>query len=149
MPDDCIFCRIVAGELPAVRLYEDDHVLSFLDIRPLRPGHALVIPKAHCTDLRDCPPELGGALLAGVQRVAAAVCEATGTGGFNLFNANGEVAGQEVFHLHLHILPRLEGDGFFHSSLAEALGTAKTLTQEELVELGGRVAAAMERQAGG
>lgn len=143
MPDDCIFCRIVAGDLPTVRLYEDEDVLSFLDIRPLRPGHALVVPKAHCVDLRDCPPELGTALLASVQRVAAAVCEATGTAGFNLFNANGQVAGQEVFHLHLHILPRLPGDGFFHSSLAEAIGNAPVVDQEALAGLGERVREAL------
>ena len=85
MPNDCIFCRIVAGELPAARLYEDDHVLSFLDIRPLRPGHALVIPKAHCSDLRDCPSEAAGPLLQAVGRLAPALAEATGARVVNLY----------------------------------------------------------------
>ena len=139
MLDDCIFCRIVAGELPAARLYEDEHVLAFLDIRPLRPGHALVIPKAHCADLRDCPAEAAGPLLETVGRLAPALAEAVGATGFNLFNTNGAVAGQEVFHLHLHVLPREEGDGFFATSLRDAIATAAPATPEELAALAARV----------
>ncbi len=144
MPDNCIFCRIAAGELPAARLYEDEHVFSFLDIRPLRPGHALVIPKAHCSDLRDCPEEAAGPLLAAVARLAPALAQATGAEGFNLFNTNGAVAGQEVFHLHLHVLPRQTGDGFFERSLSEAVGVAEMASPEELAALAERVRAALE-----
>ena len=109
--EDCIFCKIVAGEIPSARIYEDDDVIAFMDIGPIAPGHALVVPRAHHAALLDTPPDLLGKVLAATQKVAAAVVEATGAEGFNLFQFNGSCAGQEVFHLHFHIIPRKPGDG--------------------------------------
>jgi histidine triad (HIT) family protein len=109
---DCVFCRIVAGDLPATFVYRDDDVVGFLDLFPVVPGHTLIVPRRHATDLLDCPGELAGRLLAASARVAAAVLAATGADGFNVWSANGHAAGQTVFHLHLHVLPRFAADQF-------------------------------------
>ncbi|MCQ2444308.1 MAG: HIT family protein [Mailhella sp.] len=111
MSDSCIFCRIASGDIPCSKVYEDENVLAFLDLGPARPGHTLVIPKEHCSGLLDFPAEKGSALLAAIQKVAAAVVMTTGAEGFNLIQNNGAAAGQSVFHLHWHIIPRVEGDG--------------------------------------
>jgi len=108
---DCIFCKIVAGEIPSARLYEDDECLSFLDIFPLQPGHTLLIPKAHHERVTDLPDETMAALGRVLPRLARAVVAATGAKGFNVFQTNGKVSGQEVFHVHFHVIPRREGDG--------------------------------------
>jgi histidine triad (HIT) family protein len=108
----CIFCRIVVGEVPASVVYRDDTAMAFMDIRPVNPGHLLVAPVAHAANLRVLPEEIGGHLFVVAQRLATALrqsgarCE-----GVNLFLADGEVAGQEVFHMHLHVIPRFHGDG--------------------------------------
>jgi histidine triad (HIT) family protein len=109
---DCVFCRIVAGDLPAAFVYRDPDVVGFLDLFPVHAGHTLIVPRHHASDLLDCPPDLAGRLFAAGARVAAAVVKATGADGFNLWTANGEAAGQTVFHLHLHIMPRFVGDRF-------------------------------------
>ncbi len=111
--NDCVFCRIVTGESPASVVYEDDVVLAFLDIRPVNPGHAMVIPKLHAASLADLDEATGRHLWTISQRTAAALrrsgvkCE-----GVNLFLADGEAAFQEVFHVHLHVFPRYKGDSF-------------------------------------
>jgi diadenosine tetraphosphate (Ap4A) HIT family hydrolase len=109
---DCIFCSIVAGESPSTPLYDDERVLAFMDINPATPGHLLVVPRRHATYLADLDPADGAAMFTAGQRLAAAVRAAMQAGGVNLFLADGEVAGQEVFHAHLHVLPRRAGDGF-------------------------------------
>ncbi len=108
----CVFCKIVRRELPASVLAEDEHTMAFLDIRPINPGHLLVIPKAHVPHVADLPPEAGGRIFDMARALAAALrrsglrCE-----GVNFHIADGEVAGQEIFHVHLHVFPRFEGDG--------------------------------------
>lgn len=99
---------IVAGGIPSSKVYEDEGVLAFLDIHPVSPGHTLVIPKAHFKDLASTPDKVAGQVVAVARRVAAAVMRATGSSGFNLSAANGASAGQEVMHLHFHIIPRKE-----------------------------------------
>ena len=107
----CVFCKIVAGEIPALRVYEDDQVLSFLDIGPLAEGHLLVIPKEHHLTLDEMSPEAVGAVTSVLPRLARAVTEITGAAGYNVLQNNGQVAGQEVGHVHFHVIPRCEGDG--------------------------------------
>ena len=110
---DCIFCRIVAGEIPCVKVLENDHLLAFMDIQPVNPGHLLVIPTQHAASLAELDEAVGAHMFKVAQRMARALrnsglkCE-----GINLFLADGKVAGQEVFHVHLHVLPRYAGDGF-------------------------------------
>jgi len=108
---DCIFCRIVKGEIPCVKIHETDRVLAFLDIAPVAPGHTLVIPKAHHETLFAVPEELGGHLLAAQKLVGQAILTATGATGLNVQMNNFESAGQVVFHAHLHLIPRRVGDG--------------------------------------
>lgn len=112
--DDCIFCKIVAGKIPATKLYEDDITLAFLDIHPVNPGHILVIPKEHYENLLTIPEEaLKGVILAS-RKVAKAIVKGLNIEGFNFAQNNGAVAGQAVNHLHFHIIPRREGDGLRH-----------------------------------
>jgi histidine triad (HIT) family protein len=108
----CVFCSIVAGESPCSPVHEDGRVLAFMDINPATPGHLLVVPKRHAAYLADLDPADGAALFATAQRLATAVRDGMDAAGVNLFLADGEVAGQEVFHVHLHVLPRRPGDGF-------------------------------------
>ena len=107
----CVFCEIVAGTAPAIRVYEDDDYLGFLDIRPFTRGHSLVIPKQHSVDLTDTPaPVLAGMLTVG-QRIARAT-RASGLAatGNNVAINDGKSAFQSVFHIHLHVVPRHDGD---------------------------------------
>ena len=108
---ECVFCKIVAGEIPANKVYEDDMYLAFLDISPVNPGHALVIPKAHYPDLPATPDEVLSGLAVTLKKVAAAIMKAMGVQGFNVTVNNGSVAGQVVEHVHFHVIPRLANDG--------------------------------------
>ena len=113
MANDCIFCRIVTGEIPSEKLYEDENVFAFLDIAPISPGHCLVIPKTHYDRLDQCPAELVGLVAAKLGAIARAVLGVLGADGYNILNNNGRAAGQLVGHLHFHIIPRISGDGVF------------------------------------
>ncbi|EKF22821.1 HIT family protein [Mycolicibacterium hassiacum DSM 44199] len=107
----CVFCAIVAGEAPAIRIYEDDDVLAILDIRPFSRGHTLVIPKQHTVDLTDTPPETIAAMATVGQRIArAARRSGLHADGNNIVINDGKAAFQTVFHIHLHVIPRREGD---------------------------------------
>ena len=108
---DCVFCKIVAGAIPCHRLLEDATTLAFLDIHPANPGHALVIPKAHAPDLIASRDEDLAAAMASARRVARAIQTALKPDGINIVQANGPGAAQSVFHLHIHVLPRRNGDG--------------------------------------
>ena len=107
---DCIFCRIVAGELPAVRVDEDERTIAFMDIAPATRGHALVIPRAHARDLQDLPAEDLVACALSAQRLARRALERLGADGVNLLNSCRPAAWQTVFHFHLHVIPRYLGD---------------------------------------
>lgn len=109
---DCLFCDIVAGRAPASMVYEDDALVAFMDLFPVHRGHLLVVPRLHVADLLGCPADIAGRLFALSARLAPAVIAATGADGFNVWTANGVAAGQEIFHLHLHLLPRFVGDAF-------------------------------------
>jgi histidine triad (HIT) family protein len=112
--DGCIFCKMVAGEIPVAKIYEDQVVISFLDIGPVSDGHALVIPKQHFEKLHDCPPELLGQVASKLGKIAKAVIAAVDSHDYNLLCNNGRAAGQLVEHLHFHIIPRNSGDGVFN-----------------------------------
>ena len=111
--DDCVFCKIISGDAPASIVYQDEMVMSFLDINPVTPGHTLVIPRVHRPYLKDLEENTGIHLFRITMRLALAIrksglkCE-----GINLFLADGEAAFQDVFHTHMHIIPRFEGDSF-------------------------------------
>ena len=109
--NDCIFCKIVAGEMPASKVYEDDSVLAFMDIGPIVEGHTLVIPKQHCDPITDVPPDLLSKVILVAKKIAAAQLKGLGADGVNLHQCNGAASGQEVPHLHFHVIPRYHNDG--------------------------------------
>ena len=109
--EKCIFCLIASGDIPCAKVYEDEELLAFLDLSPARPGHTLVIPKAHYKDMLEVPVSLAPAVFSALKKVGAAVMKATGASGFNIMQNNGLSAGQTMFHIHWHIIPRFDGDG--------------------------------------
>lgn len=108
--DNCIFCKIVAGTIPCFKLWEDDRTLAFMDVNPANPGHALAIAKSHAENVYAIPADDLAATALTAQRVARAVDATLSPDGINLIQANGPGAGQSVFHFHIHILPRRDGD---------------------------------------
>jgi len=111
--DGCVFCRMVAGEIPVAKVYEDEVVLAFLDIGPISDGHTLVIPKEHCTMIHECASDVLADVTSRLGRIAEAVMTAVSADGYNVLSNNGPAAGQIVDHLHFHIVPRKTGDGVF------------------------------------
>jgi len=111
---NCIFCDILLGKIPSSVVHQDDSCIAFLDIQPVNPGHVLVIPNSHASNLAELDAGVASKLFTVAQRVAAALRESgeIRCEGVNLLLADGEAAGQEVFHVHLHVFPRFKGDGF-------------------------------------
>ena len=107
---DCLFCKIVAGEVPSTIVDEDERTVSFMDINPATRGHALVVPREHSRDLLDVPDEDLAACAAAARRLARRASERLGADGVNLLNSCGSPAWQTVFHFHLHVIPRYHGD---------------------------------------
>jgi histidine triad (HIT) family protein len=137
----CIFCKVMRGEIPASIVAETDTVLAFMDIQPVNPGHVLVIPKAHAPYLANLDARIGGEVSQLAMQVADGLrrsglrCE-----GVNLFLADGEAAGQEVFHVHLHVFPRFKDDGF---GLRFGPDYKKHPPREELNRIASSIKAAM------
>lgn len=110
---DCLFCKIVDGSIPSTKVYEDEHVLAFMDIMPLTKGHTLLIPKKHHENVYDMSSEEAGQLFSVAPKIAESIKESFQPVGLNLLNNNGAPAGQSVFHFHLHFIPRYDQtDGF-------------------------------------
>ncbi|XP_007049636.2 PREDICTED: adenylylsulfatase HINT3 [Theobroma cacao] len=108
--NDCVFCQIIRGESPALKLYEDDMCLCILDTSPLSRGHSLIIPKSHFSSLDTTPPSVVAAMCSKVPFIGNAIMKATGSDSFNLLVNNGAAAGQVIFHTHIHIIPRKARD---------------------------------------
>ena len=109
---DCLFCKIVSGELPSSKVYEDKDLLAFLDIKPVNPGHVLIIPKKHFKNIHDTPDEIMAKLIIAAKKIAAVIQDKLGVTGVNVGMNNGSAAGQLVFHTHIHIMPRYGKDSF-------------------------------------
>lgn len=134
---DCRFCSIVRGKSPATKIYEDDNTLAFLDIKPITPGHVLVVPKRHSELLTELDDELVGKLFRTVKKVALAIKKSKlGCRGINYIVADGAEAGQEIFHVHVHIIPRYRSDGFFLHMPAKY---DKETTLEGLEKIAGKI----------
>jgi len=114
---DCIFCKILAGEIPCSKVYEDTQFIAFLDIRPVHKGHVLIVPKKHFVNIFDTPDEEAEAIYKVARTIAKAVKDATGCDGINVVQNNNAAAGQEVFHSHLHVIPRFENDKLRFASI--------------------------------
>lgn len=109
---NCIFCKIIAGELPSSKVYEDKDVLAFLDIKPINPGHTLVIPKSHFESIHDTPDEIIAKISIVAKKIAGSIQRNLGAEGVNIGMNNGKAAGQIVFHAHVHVMPRYSKDSF-------------------------------------
>ena len=109
--DDCIFCKIVAGEIPSQTLYEDEKFKVILDVGPATRGHALILPKNHYANLYELPEEDAAEAMKLAKRMMIKMTEKLNCDGFNIVQNNGEVAGQTVFHFHMHLIPRYKNDG--------------------------------------
>ena len=125
---NCIFCKIANGEIPSKTLYEDEAFRVILDLGPASKGHALILPKNHYANLYELPEEDAGAVMKLAKRMATQMTERLGCEGFNLVQNNGELAGQTVFHFHMHLIPRYRDDG-------QKIGwKPQEVSQEELEE---------------
>lgn len=110
----CLFCKIISGEIPSAKVYEDEHTLALLDIHPVNIGHTLVIPKKHFANLYETPDETLAQMMAVVKKLSIAIKSAMNADGINIEMNNDPVAGQVIFHTHIHIVPRFSDDGFTH-----------------------------------
>lgn len=108
--DNCIFCKIAKGEIPSATLYEDEDFRVILDLGPASKGHALILPKVHAADIYELPEETAGKAMILAKRMAEKMKDALNCDGFNIVQNNGEIAGQTVFHFHMHLIPRYKGD---------------------------------------
>ena len=108
--EDCIFCKIANGEIPSATLYEDEDFRVILDLGPASKGHALILPKVHSANIYELPDETAGKVMILAKHMASKLTEALGCNGFNIVQNNGEIAGQTVFHFHMHLIPRYKGD---------------------------------------
>lgn len=111
MRDDCIFCKIASGKIPSATIYEDNHFRVFMDINPATKGHCLIVPKEHFDNIYDLDAETAGKLFSLATMIARTLKKVLKCDGLNIVQNNGEVAGQTVFHFHMHLLPRYENDG--------------------------------------
>ena len=123
--ESCIFCKIVRKQAPASVIYEDETVMAFLDIRPLNLGHTLVIPKAHYVDIFDLPENQLSQVHKVAKQVSFAVKRATNADGISIIQQSGKAAGQDIFHLHVHVVPRFEGQKLPHFSDLKEVERAK------------------------
>ena len=125
---DCIFCKLVAGQIPATRVYEDEHTLAFMDLGQVNPGHVLVAVKKHAANVFELEEAQGEAVARAVLRISRALKKAFAPEGLSIYQANGKPAGQTVFHYHVHVLPRHAGDGM------ELVWPVKNPPREQLEE---------------
>ena len=139
--DDCVFCRILKGEIPCCKVYEDDKVLAFLDIAPFNFGHTVIVPKEHNHSVTTLPEEYLSAMFVVAPKLAVAIMTATGAEGFNLVLNNGHVAGQVVPHAHLHILPRFADDDVLITASSKAYATP-----EEMSDMAEKIVAAFTKR---
>lgn len=113
---DCLFCKIVKGEIPCYKIYEDEQVLAFLDIKPATKGHCLIIPKEHAESIFDISEGSLQNVIKAAKKISKKIRDTLQAGGIRLSQSNGKAAGQEVMHFHLHIIPRYENDGLSNNS---------------------------------
>ncbi len=111
---DCLFCKIVAGEIPSYKIYEDKNYLAFLDINPVNKGHILVIPKEHSRNILEMENNLSGEMMILIKKLGKQLKEKLNADGINIISNIDAPAGQIIFHTHIHIIPRFKGDGFKH-----------------------------------
>lgn len=112
MDPNCLFCKIIKGEIPSAQVYEDEHSYTFLDIKPVNPGHTLLVPKKHFANLYEMPDDVLAELAPIIKKLGIAIKKAVSADGINIGMNNDPAAGQLVFHAHIHIMPRYKNDGY-------------------------------------
>ena len=144
--EPCLFCQLLAGEASASFIYRDEHIAAFMDLYPVTPGHLLIIPTQHAENLTDVPPAVAARMMQVAQSLGGALAASDlGCDGYNLFLANGGAAGQDIFHVHLHILPRYHGDGFgFRFPPHYPQAADRALLDRQATMLGGILAGEMD-----
>lgn len=128
--DNCIFCKLANGEIPSATLYEDEEFRVILDLGPASKGHALILPKTHASNLFDLPDDLAGKAMILAKKVGQKLTDILDCDGLNVVQNNGEAAGQTVFHFHIHLIPRNNGDGV---GVAWKPGTLTDEVKEEIL----------------
>lgn len=136
--NDCLFCRIIKGELPSRKVWEDDAVFAFLDIQPVNPGHTLVVPKAHHEDCSRTPDDVMAAVMRAARRIADAAVATVGAQGYNVGINCGKAAGQVVMHTHVHVMPRFEDDGLRHWG-------KKDVSEEKMADIAAAMSTVLHR----
>jgi len=134
---DCVFCRIVAGQIPSTRVFEDEHALAFMDLGQVNPGHVLVAVKKHAANVFELEDAQAEAVGRAIVRISKALKKAFEPEGLSVYQANGKAAGQTVFHYHVHLLPRHAGDGM------ELVWPVKNPPREKLEEYAGKIRAVL------
>jgi histidine triad (HIT) family protein len=140
MKDDCVFCKIAEKEADATIVYEDPHTLAFMDIHPLNPGHTLVIPKKHYANMLEMPADEAGRVFVSVAKVMKGVEKASKADGISVGQSNGRAASQEVFHMHVHIIPR------FNHEMMSGFPNRKQMHRHELDEIGKKIKASIDTE---
>ncbi len=138
MNEDCIFCKIVSKRAGAVVVFEDKNSVAFLDIHPLNPGHTLVVPRKHYPSMVEMPPQEVGQVFVSVAKVMRGVMKASKADGINIGQSNGRAASQEVFHMHVHVIPR-----YIHE-LPEGFPERKTASEADLEQVGKKIRSSIE-----
>lgn len=138
---DCIFCKIASGEIPCPKVLETPDCVAFLDIAPLAPGHTLLIPRRHVADITSAPPEMVTSLALELPRLAQALIKSSGASGLNILQNTGVSSGQAVFHLHIHLIPRREGDslGFRWNAGSYGTGEGESMRRRIVAALSGPI----------
>ena len=130
--ENCIFCKIAAGEIPSRKIYEDKDLIAIMDLSPTSKGHSLIIPKEHYTNIYDIDEEIAGKVMKTAKKLATKMTVALNCDGFNLLQNNGETAGQTMFHFHMHLIPRYEGDNAGIAAWKQ--GTLEDAVKEQIIE---------------
>jgi histidine triad (HIT) family protein len=138
---DCLFCRIISHDIPAEILYEGEKAIAILDRFPIHPGHALILPKLHCIDFLHLPADSFQEIMFATQTVADALVRSLNLEGFNVFSNNGRIAGQSVFHFHIHVTPR------YHDDAVRFAHGKETYTEGEMAQYGVRIRSSMKLKA--
>lgn len=141
--ENCVFCKIICGQLPSCKIYEDGETIAFMDIGPIVKGHVLVVPKHHYPDLLATPPAVLGTLIAVAQKIAGAQKRALQADGINIMQSNGRAAGQVVDHIHFHVIPRFADDGHHWNWKARPYADSK-----EMQSLADKIGSALKAQSG-
>ena len=134
--ENCIFCKILAGEIPSTVVYEDDDFKAIVDVNPAARGHVIILPKNHAANIYELPDEDASKIMVVAKKIATAIKKAYNCDGVNILQNNGEAAGQTVFHLHVHVIPRFKGDtvniGWKQGDMPEDLDTIYKEIQAQL-----------------